>query len=240
MAARPRRHALRFAAAAILAALALAGCGDGERDGAGAGACATGTTSTAPAPLSGLDQALWPAPADARRATTPRAVARSFVEDFIGVANPAIGDLQAGEPRAGEVPVYRRGEDGNATQRVVATVVVRQLGGECWFVTAAVSEEIDVTTPAVLSAIASPVTIAGTGVGHEGNIVLRLHAAFDPDPLVRDPVTAGAMRKEPFSAQLGFERPAAADAGAVVARAGQPLPGSDAFVAFPVRFAAGS
>lgn len=231
MAARTLTRALALSAAAVLCAgLLLAGCGDDEDGGP------TATTTTAPAPVSGLDQALWPAPADARRDTTPRAVARAFVEDFIGVQDPALGEFQAGEPRAGEVPVLRRGEDGRPTDRVIATVVVRQLDGERWFVTAALSDEIEVTRPEVLSEIASPVTIAGTGVGHEGNIILRVHAAFEPEPLVRLPTTAGAMEKEPFSEALRFERPTG-DAGVIVAQAGQPVAGSDAFVAFPVRFA---
>ena len=98
-------------------------------------------------------------------------------------------------------------------------------------------EDGGATKPAVLSEIASPVTIAGTGVGHEGNIILRVHAAFDPEPLVRVPTTAGAMEKAPFSEALRFEPPAG-EAGVIVAQAGQPLPGADAFVAYPVRFAA--
>ena len=35
--------------------------------------------------------------------------------------------------------------------------------------------------------IASPVLIAGKGVGFEGNVVLRVHAAFDPKPLAESP-----------------------------------------------------
>ena len=136
------------------------------------------------------------------------------------------------------MPVLRRGEDGRPTDRVIATVVVRQLDGERWFVTAALSDEIEVTKPEVLSEIASPVTIAGTGVGHEGNIILRVHAAFEREPLVRVPATAGAMEKAPFSEALRFERPSS-DAGVIVAQASQPVAGSDAFVAYPVRFAAG-
>ncbi len=237
MAARAR--ILRLTAAAVICAgLLLAGCGEDDDDAApGAGATVT-TTTTAPAPLGGLDQALWPAPADAGPESTPRAVARSFVEDFVGVKDPALGEFQESEPRVGEVPVLRRGEDGRPTDRVVATVVLRRLDGERWFVTAALSDEIEVTQPEVLSEIASPVTVAGTGVGHEGSIVLRVHAAFDPDPLVRVPATAGAMEKAPFSERLGFERPSGA-AGVIVAQAAQPVAGSDAFVAYPVRFAAG-
>ncbi len=242
-----RRLTTRFLAIPIpiaviaAAALSLGGCGEDEAERGGGSAVTTATmTATAPAPPAALDQALWPAPADARPATAPRAVARSFVEDFVGVDNPAIGAFQEGEPRAGEVPVMRRGENGRATDRVIATVVVRQLDGERWFVTGALSDEIEVTRPEVRSEISSPVTIAGTGVGHEGNIVLRVHTAFDPQPLGLDPVTAGAMQQEPFSAQLAFRRPADAnaDTGAIVARAVQPVAGSDAFVAFAVRFAA--
>jgi len=79
--------------------------------------------------------------------------------------------------------------------------------------------------------------IAGEGVGHEGNVVLRLHNAFDPEPLTQKAVIAGSMRREPFKAELTFGTPSTA-AGAIIARAAQPLAGSDAFAAFPIGFAA--
>ena len=49
---------------------------------------------------------------------------------------------------------------------------------------------------------------------------------------------AGALEKAPFSEELGFARPSG-DAGVIIAQAAQPVAGSDAFVAYPVRFAAG-
>ncbi len=150
---------------------------------------------------------------------------------------PTLGEFQQGDSRSGEVAVLRRGEDGEPTKRVIATIALRQLDGKRWFVIAANSDEITIAEPELLAQIASPVRIAGKAVGHEGNVVLRVHEDFNPAPLVEQAVVAGAMKLKPFQAELTFGRPATSS-GAIVARAAQPLPGSDAFAAYPVNFAA--
>jgi hypothetical protein len=192
---------------------------------------------TTPAPGSTFDYALWPAPRDAHAATSPRDVARSFVEDFIGVEKPALGAFEQGDARSGDVLVYRRGEDGRRMSTVIATIALRQLDGHAWHVIAASSREVQIRTPdQSLGRISSPLTIAGEGIGQEGNVVLSLHAAFDPKPLAQKPITAGALTPAPFSGVLDFDRPPT-PTGAIVARATQPLPGADAFAALPIRFA---
>ena len=121
---------------------------------------------------------------------------------------------------------------------MISTIALRLLDGRRWFVIAANSDEIDISAPELLSPIASPVRISGKAVGHEGNVLLRVHDAFDPEPLAEKPVIAGAMKREPFEAELTFGAPATT-AGAIVARTPQPVAGSDAFAAFPVSFGAG-
>lgn len=224
--------------ALLVAALALAACGDD--DGASSGRTAsTPTTPTSSTPAaSDLDGALWPDPARATEEATPADVARSFVEDFIGIKNPAFGDFQQGDSRSGEVQVMRRGENGTVLKdRAIATIAVRQLDGVRWFVIAAMSDDIEIEDPGVPAQITSPVRIAGRGMGFEGNVVLGVHAAFDPKPLAEKPVIAGSTKLEPFSAQLAFERPPGAT-GAIVARSGGGLAGADPFAAIGVRFAA--
>jgi len=220
-----------LAATALLVALSLAACGDDD-DSAQTTTAAPTTTALPPAELPG---ALWPSPEVARHQFTPDDVALSFVEEFIGVREPALGAFQQGDSRSGEVPVLRRGEDGKPTKRVIATIALRQLDGRRWFVIAANSDEIAISEPELLAAISSPVRISGKAVGHEGNVVLRVHDAFDPVPLAEKPVIAGSMKLEPFETELTFGAPATT-AGAIVARAAQPLPGSDAFAAFPIAF----
>jgi len=251
------RRGPRVLAVLILGALLAAGCGKtlDARPGADADTgpgtatsatatvaatpATTTTTTTAPAAPTALDQALWPAPEQARAKSTPRGVVHAFVEKFVGMENPVIGEFEEGEPRAGEVPVLRRGEDGLATDRVVAIVAVRKLDGKRWFVTAALSDEIDLESPEVLDEIASPVRVQGQGVAHEGNIVVSLHKAFRRKPLARQSVIAGATKRVGFSANLAFERPSVS-AGAILVRTGAPLGRADTFAAFPVRFAGGS
>ena len=227
---RPLTTFSRLAAAVLVAAFSLVACGEDD------GPSTTASTATAPPPAE-QPNALWPSPEEARHTMTPGDVARSFAEDFIGVRRPALGEFQQGDSRSGEIAVMRRGENGHPTQRVIATIALRQLDGKRWFVIAAFSDEVEVTEPKLLEPVSSPVRIAGEGVGHEGNVVLRLHNAFDPEPLTQKAVIAGAIRREPFEAELTFGTPATA-AGAIVARATQPLAGSDAFAAFPIGFAA--
>ena len=226
---RSLHHIPRLAPATclLLAVLSLAACGDDDDGG----------SAVMTAPDTRLEGALWPDPAVATAQATPRAVARSFVEDFIGMQKPALGTFQQGDTRSGEVPVLLRGEDGTVRKdRVIATIAVRQLDGVRWFVIAAASDDVAIESPEVLEEIASPVHIAGRGAGFEGNVVLRVHAAFDPTAIAEQPVIAGATRPEPFSAKLAFERPASA-AGAIVARTGGGLAGTTPFAAVAVRFA---
>jgi hypothetical protein len=224
----------------LVAALVLAACG-GDDGGSGGGA--TGSTPTAPTtsttPAGELDGALWPDPAGATDEATPAQVARSFVEDFVGMPRPALGDFQPGDSRSGEIPMYLVGEDGRPrADRVLTTIALRQLDGRRWFVIAAISEQIAIDAPQTAGVISSPVTIEGKGAGFESNLVASVHAAFERKPLAEKPVGAGQTQPEPYSASLSFERPAAAT-GAIVVRDSGALDGvATAFSALPVRFAA--
>jgi hypothetical protein len=229
----------RFHVIAVVA-LALAGCG-GDDTSAPTSASTPATTPTAPAqtPEPTADpasQALWPAQATG---ATPVEVARSFVVEAIGIEDPALGAFQEGEPRAGEVPVHRRGEDGRKMDLVVATVSLRQLDGEHWYVTSVQSPEVEIETPEPLADVGSPLRVSGRGRGFEGNVVLEVRQAFataKDEPLAQKPVTAGSMGDlAPFEAELAFTAPAG-ETGAIVARTGSGIAAADGFAAFPVRF----
>ena len=230
-------------AALLAGALSLTACGD-DGGGAGRGAVDYGPparTQTAPAtPDPRFDGALWPDPAVATEDATPAQVARSFVEDFVGMPDPAFGTFQQGDARSGEIQMVLVGEDGRPREdSVLATIALRQLDGTRWFVIAATGDDVQIDSPKLLDEIASPVAIAGTGRGFEGNLVVSVRAAFQREPLVEAGAHAGTTKLGPFSAKLAFDRPAATT-GAIVVRDGGGLDGvSNAFAAVPVRFAAG-
>ena len=224
---------MRLACLALLvAALTLAGCGGGD-DGDGDGATTPPTTDAR------YDGALWPDPAVADEATSPRAVARSFIVRFVGMPNPALGTFQQGDAQSGEVPVLRRAEDGSViADQVIATVAVRRLDGKRWFVIAALSDDVEIRIPAASAAIASPARVSGVAAGFEGNVDVTVHAAYERAPLAEEVAIAGTTQPEPFSVRLSFQRPPSAT-GALVARTGGGLDTTDPFAALPVRFAGG-
>lgn len=173
---------------------------------------------TDPNPAAAVDDALWPDPA-AELFTDPVEVARSFVEVMIGVDDPPLSAFLEGEPGAGEVELYRRGEDGRPLDRVASTVVVRQLDGEHWFVMAAGSEDVQIDSPEPLAEAESQVTVTGQGRGDEGTIVASLRSrSVDAPELVEIPTIAGAAEElAPFTVDLPFSGPVGETPGGVPA-----------------------
>lgn len=224
-----RRVAITGAAAAVLAAVAVAvptldRSDDDLRTGSGDPSTTAATdapTTTVPDILAaGLDQALWPDPAG-ERATDPVAAARSFVETFLEVSDPPLSAFRLGEPGAGEVEVFARGEDGRTLDRVVATVVLRQLDGEHWFVTAAGSEDVLIDDPEPLASLSPPTfAVSGAGRGYEGTVVVALRPRSASGALLAEQVFAagGAGALAPFVGDVPFETTAVPDVGVLVAR----------------------
>jgi len=226
---RRRRVAVSGAAAAVLAAVAVAvptldRSDDDLRTGSGDPSTTAATdapTTSVPGTLAaGLDQALWPDPAG-ELTTDPVAAARSFVETFLAVDDPPLSLFRTGEPGAGEVDVIARGEDGRTLDRVVATVVLRRLDGEHWFVTAAGSDDVRIDEPEPLASLSPPTfAVSGEGRGYEGTVVLALRPRSAPGALLAEhPVVAGAGGAlMPFAADVAFVTTAAPDVGVLVAR----------------------
>jgi hypothetical protein len=188
---------------------------------------------TAPAPAPVAEQALWPPPESATE--DPLRAARSFVEEYIGVEDPALAEFAETGAGKGEVDVHRRGEDGRRLAAVVSTLSLQQVEGGDWLVASARSSEVQLTKPAAQAEIASPVRVAGRGRGFEGNVVLEVREQYGVEPLAQKPVTAGSFeRLEPFSVRLAFD-PGGATAGAIVAKTGSGIAAADGFAAFPVR-----
>ncbi|HYH58475.1 MAG TPA: Gmad2 immunoglobulin-like domain-containing protein [Thermoleophilaceae bacterium] len=218
--------AVRLFVTALVAAAVFTGCGDDDEP-----------AETAPtAPPAAATEALWPPSGEG--SGDPRATARSFVEEYIGIENPALSEFRETEPGVGEVTVHRRGEDGRALETEVAALALRRLDGETWSVISAHSPEVEVTQPSARDVITSPVRVAGRGRGFEGNVVIEVRDEYAVDPLAQRAVIAGSMGKlEPFSAKLPFDP--GTDTGAIVAKTGSGIAAADGFAAFVVRFADG-
>ncbi len=236
-AARRRRAAVLAgvgAVAVVVAALVVPGS-DGSRDDVATHPAPTPTTAApgptvpSPAVAGAPDEALWPDPAG-ELFTDPVDAARSFVETVIGVDDPPLSTFLEGEPGAGEVQVFRRGVDGRPLDRAASTVVVRQLDGEHWFVTAAGSDDVQVDSPEPLAEADSQVTVSGQGRGFEGTIVAALRSrSVDAPVLVETLTIAGAGQElEPFTVDLPFSgRVGATPAGAPAVLVVRDDPGID-------------
>jgi hypothetical protein len=168
------------------------------------------TTSTTASPdvrAGSLDAALWPDPAG-DLFDDPVDAVRSFVTELIGIDDTLLSEFREGEPGAGEIDVLQRREDGTVLDRAASTVVVRQLDGEHWFVTAASSEDVQIDSPEPGTAVPSPVTVTGRGRGFEGNILVDLRARAAGGGVIGSapPTIAGAGEELlPFSVEVPFD-----------------------------------
>jgi hypothetical protein len=172
----------------------------------------TAPTSTTTAPADPA-VAVWPFASSATRYTDPVAAVRGFAVDFVGFANPVLGTFRAGAGKAGtgEVDVRPRA-DGPVT-----TVEVGQLGtGHTWWVLGASTPNIELSEPAALATIVSPVRLQGRSTAFEGTVQTAVRRDGAREPLASGFVMGGGSGTlEPVSGTLSFNRPAVAS-GAVV------------------------
>ena len=158
--------------------------------------------------------AVWPLAASPTRFEDPIAAVSSFATDFVGFVDPVIGEYAQSDARSGEVEVQSRA-DGPTT-----TVFVRQLGPEnSWWVLGAATLNIQVDQPKVLSAITSPVHLAGRASAFEGNVNVKLYSDGQVEPIIEGFVTgSGDGTLGPFQSDLAFPAPSAGGWGALVLR----------------------
>ena len=199
----------------------------------------TPSTTVAPAPpAANLDRAMWPDPAGSDRYADPVEAGRSFVEGFFGISDVPLSEFRAGEPGAGEIEVFSRDESGEVSERVATTLVLRQLDGEHWWVTAAASANVQIDSPQPLADVASPLRVSGRASGYEGTVIVDVRDRAGSYGELGDAVAiAGAGETlEPFSVNVDFDRPASSHA-IVVAGTDSGIAGALSDVtAFPVRF----
>ena len=170
---------------------------------------ATTTTTVSAQPQT----AIWPFASTGTRFTTPVSAARSFAVTYLGFTNPLVGAFQAGDSQSGEVPVRA------TTSGAVTTIMVRKLtSGQNWWVLGAATHDVQLTKPAALELISSPVRLTGMSTAFEGvvNVAIREDGALTP--LCSDVVMGGSMgMMSAFSKSLSFMKPSVA-AGSIVFR----------------------
>lgn len=169
----------------------------------------TSTTSTTGSPAD-TSSAVWP-PASGPRYDTPVAAARGFAVDFVGFRSPVVGAFRQGDPRSGEVDVRARA-NGPAT-----TVLVRQLGsGGRWFVLGSTTPNLNLTEPAALAEVTSPLRLRGTSTAFEATVNVEVRQDGTRQPIGSGTFMGGANGEMgPFDSTVTFRTPTA-DAGAVL------------------------
>jgi len=173
----------------------------------------TVTSTTTTVPTSQPATAVWPFANGTLRFTSPVAAATSFAVDYLGFTSPIVGAFQQGDTRSGEVPVRA------SASGVVTTVLVRQLdASNTWWVLGASSPSINVTSPATLSTVTSPVTLAGTSTAYEAVVNVDLRVDGSLTSVLKTTVMGGSMGvMGKFSKTVSFPTPNAS-AGALMFR----------------------
>jgi hypothetical protein len=178
------------------------------------------TTSTTLAPPTAdeeVSRAIWPTPGTSRSFDDPRALVLSFAKEFLGMENPAVGELREGGPDDGEIELRPRADSPLVTTVLVARADVP----DAWIVTGAVAANLQLESPEPLTEVTSPLTISGRSRTYEATVnvavledgqVLRegpaLHKGFFTGG-------GGGVDLEPFDTSVEFDAPSER-AGALV------------------------
>lgn len=206
------------AAAAAIAVVAFAVTRDDEEglDTAQTTTTTEGTTTseaTTTTTGSAVDasQAVFPDPTSSRRFDDPQAAVLAFVTDVVGMTDPQVGDLMAGDARSGEIEV-RAFADADPT-----VVLVRQLQDDTWFVIGAGTESIQPSVPEAGATITSPQALEGQAYAFEGTVGVRLYADGTAEPIATTFVTGrGDGVLGDYSGALEYTTPAGAELGVLL------------------------
>ena len=178
----PRRRRLLIGIGVFVAAVAIVVVvylvtrdDDGSKQTA-----ATSTIPTTTVPLTTLpvdtSTAMWPFASSAIRYSDPVSAAHGFATDYVGFTDAVVGEFRQGDARSGEVPVQAKATG------PITTVLVRQLG-DSWWVLGASTPNIQLTSPAALATISSPVRLQGMSTAFEAtvNTEVRSDGSTQPD-----------------------------------------------------------
>jgi hypothetical protein len=160
------------------------------------------TTTTTAAPALDTSTAVWPVASSSTRYADPVEAARGFATDYVGMANPVLGEFLQGDSRSGEVEIrpFANGP--------VSTVFVRQLADDNWWILGSATTNIQATAPAALAAITSPVTLAGTSTAFEAQVNVEIREDGNAQALGSGFVMGGGNGDfGPFQSTLTFNAP---------------------------------
>ena len=182
-------------------------------DGGSKQTAATSTIPTTTVPLTTLpvdtSTAVWPFASSAIRYSDPVSAARGFATDYVGFTDAVVGEFRQGDARSGEVPVQAKATG------PITTVLVRQLG-DSWWVLGASTPNIQLTSPAALATISSPVRLQGMSTAFEATVNTEVRSDGSSQPIGTGIVMGGANGEfGPFDGTLSFSPPTAT-AGSLV------------------------
>jgi Immunoglobulin-like domain of bacterial spore germination len=209
-----RRRELLVGAGALVAVVAIAAVvyfvtRDTGTSTDTAGPSTTTTTLTPTTSPVDTSTAVWPFASSTTRASDPVAAARAFATEYVGFTKPVVGEFRQGDARSGEVPVQAKATG------PITTVLVRRLG-DSWWVLGASTPNIQLSSPAALTAISSPVRLQGASTAFEATVNTEVRQDGSTQPLGTGIVMGGANgQMGSFDGTLAFERPSVAS-GAVL------------------------
>ncbi len=170
------------------------------------------TSSSTTAPPAPFVPAVWPWAESSTRYDDPVDAARGFAVDLLGFRDPVLGPYLSGDGRSGEVEV-RPEADGPIT-----TVMVRQVSDDdSWWVVAAETANIRLTSPDALDEVTSPLELEGQALAFEGSVDVDLVADGSSTPIASGFVTGGGTELAPFEGSFEFDWPGVAG-GAIILR----------------------
>lgn len=169
------------------------------------------TTTTVFAPTVNPAVPIFPDPGTSQRFEDPVAVATAWATEVVGFRDPVVDPFQSGDNRSGEVEV-RSFAEGAPT-----VVLVRQLEDDTWFVIGAVTDSIQLATPAAGDTITSPQPLVGMAYAFEGTVVVQLYVDGTQEPIEETFVTGrGDGVLGDFSGELTFTDTTGATHGVLV------------------------
>lgn len=169
---------------------------------------------------------------------TPQEAAADFISTAFGV-EPLLGDFREGDSRSGEIEVLSPGDDDDPStvSPTGVMLLLRRLGSDDgWFVMAAVSDGVSITSPESTAEVAAgPLPIEGLARGHERNVVVSAFVAGAAQALDDDFTMAGLITPEAYTVTLDLSGATPGDVVALLVRGDTGLEGATGeFASIPV------
>lgn len=175
---------------------------------------------------------------------TPEEAAADFISTVFGI-EPLLGEFREGDSRSGEIEVLSPGDDDDPStvSPTGVMLLLRRLGSDDgWFVMAAVSDGVSITSPESTAEVAAgPLPIEGLARGHEGNVLVSAFVAGDAHALDDDFTMAGLITPEPYTVTLDVSAAAPGDVVALLVRGDTGLEGvTGEFATIPLSIRVGA